>query len=170
MKSKFLLILAAALITTPAHAKPLVLPDSCGSEKIDFDVDTKKDQPAPAAPEEGKAQIVFIEKSPYARVTRFGVDGAWVGATKGNSYFTVSVAPGKHHLCAYAEGNLLMHGFEPGVKSLLFEAGKTYYLKYTLSVDVSHDARTSSATFDPLEADEGAYLIKKYPLSQSKAK
>jgi hypothetical protein len=105
MKTKFVMLMLAATLVTTAHASKFVLPDSCGSEKVDFDVNSKKDQPAPAPPEEGKAQIVFIESLEKSGVlgtptNRYGMDGAWVGANKGNSYFTVSVAPGEHHLCS----------------------------------------------------------------------
>ena len=29
----------------------------------------------------------------------FGIDGAWTGASHGNSYFSVSVDPGVRHVC-----------------------------------------------------------------------
>jgi hypothetical protein len=64
------------------------LPDSCGDDKVKFDVKTEKGQPAPAGPAEGKAQIVFIQSenqpvAPFHDATvRFGMDGAWVGATQ----------------------------------------------------------------------------------------
>ena len=82
------------------------LPDSCGDDKVKFDVKTEKNQAAPAGPAEGKAQIVFVENEnqvigPFMHATvRFGMDGAWVGANSGNSYFALTVDPGVHHSCA----------------------------------------------------------------------
>ena len=82
-----------------------MLPDACGDDSVKFDVKTEKGQPAPAPPPAGKAQIVFIQNfekpsntwmSPTIRV---GMDGAWVGANQSNSYFTLTVDPGVHHLC-----------------------------------------------------------------------
>lgn len=64
-----------------------VLPDACENEDVSFDIRLQKNTPAPAAPEAGKGQVIFIEKSekPPALgcfsagvscndVTRFGVD------------------------------------------------------------------------------------------------
>jgi hypothetical protein len=35
-----------------------------------------------------------------------GLDGEWVGATQRNSYFSLSVDPGEHHVCATEGGQL----------------------------------------------------------------
>ena len=35
-----------------------------------------------------------------AATVRIGMDGAWVGADKRDSYFVLDVSPGLHHLCA----------------------------------------------------------------------
>jgi hypothetical protein len=60
-----------ALVTSaPAIAKT-ILPDACGDNKTGFDIKMKKDQPPPAAPEVGKALIVFVETAP-SRVGRRG--------------------------------------------------------------------------------------------------
>jgi hypothetical protein len=93
----FALLLCASLVcAVPAHAKT-ILPDACGDDSVKLDVTTKKNQPAPAPPEAGKAQIVFSESG--GLIARFGMDGSWVGANDRDSYFAVEVAPGEHHLC-----------------------------------------------------------------------
>lgn len=87
-------------------------PPSCGSQSATFDVKTEKRHLPPAAPTQGKAEIVFLENEnqmigPFMYATvRFGVDGAWAGADKGTSYFSIDVAPGVHHLCASWQSDL----------------------------------------------------------------
>lgn len=125
------LLLCASLLTAVQARAKTILPDSCGDPNIKFDVSTKKNQPPPAPPEAGKAQVVFIETG--HATARYGMDGAWMGANDGNSYFAVSVAPGEHHLCMSFEigalaGNKIK---EESVRMLTFtaEAGKVYYFE-----------------------------------------
>ncbi len=69
--------------------------------------------------------MYFIQKetSPYF-TTRMGLDGAWVGVIRHDSYIFVSVAPGEHHACAATQDRK-----HPGVELVDFtaEAGKVYY-------------------------------------------
>jgi hypothetical protein len=88
-----------ACLACAAQAWASAWPDSCGPDKVKFNVTTDEGQPAPAEPAAGKAQIVFIESenskfSLFSDVTvRYGMDGAWVGANYGNSYFALSSSP-----------------------------------------------------------------------------
>lgn len=185
MKTKLAFLILIATFATTAHASKTILPDACGDEKVQFDIQTKKDQPAPAAPEEGKAQIVFIETfrqighlgTPEAR---FGMDGAWVGADKGKSYFAISVAPGVHHLCANWSKSA-------DVTSITAEAGKTYYVEANICncrtggamvmgaaapgqapPMIVGGARTdASFELHLLTEDEGKYRVKASPVSVS---
>jgi len=85
MKLKALLLCAFLAVPVAAMCATL-LPDACGNEKVSFRIQLRKNAPAPAASEAGKAQVFFIEKSAKPRVvigcigcsdvTRFGVDGA----------------------------------------------------------------------------------------------
>jgi hypothetical protein len=106
MKTKLTVLVVAATLEPLAQAHATVLPDACGDDKVKFDVKTQKDQPPPVPPEAGKSQLLLIENNDpqvsgfsYATI-RFGTDGAWVGADKGNSYFVLTVNPGEHQLCA----------------------------------------------------------------------
>ena len=83
MKSRmFVFCLCVALAPAAQARSKTVLPDSCGSDSVKFDVKAEKDQPPPGAPADGKAQIVFVGSVPYegpmARfpAIRFGVNGA----------------------------------------------------------------------------------------------
>lgn len=173
MKSGFvLLLLCASLIpAVSAHAKKAVLPDACGDDSVKFDVSTQKDAPPPAGPAEGKAQIVFIEtviKPPACLgcgdfTTRIGMDGAWVGANKEDTYFAFSVAAGEHHFCAAGKGKE-----DVGVTSFTAEAGKTYYYEVKRTLKIQHGdgpgrpVTGSERTFDftQLTEDQGKYRVK----------
>jgi hypothetical protein len=91
------------LLMLTGIARAQMWPAGCGKDDVQFKVKTDKKQPVRSSPEAGKAQIIFVEavKGPFgtAPIARFGVDGAWVGADRGTSYFVVSVDPGEHQLC-----------------------------------------------------------------------
>jgi hypothetical protein len=83
------------------------LPAACGPIDASFNVRLDESQRALAQPEPGKALIYFIYDSgaasdvfPPTEPMMLGIDGVWVGANRGNSYFAVSVSPGEHHMCA----------------------------------------------------------------------
>jgi len=152
-----------------------VLPDACGNNKVSFDIQLQKNPPAPAEPEAGKAQVFFIEKSQKPPVigcigcstdTRFGVDGAWVGATKDNSYFTISLDPGLHHLCA-------VRGKDVDAEPLTVEAGKTYYFQVEYKAEGKQYGTPNhpnyqvdkKVQFSMLNEDEGKYRVKASALS-----
>lgn len=107
------------------------LPDACGSDAVHFNVTTERAQPLPT-PTAGHAQVVFIESVDEdfclgcnRITTRAAIDGAWVGANKGNSYFVADVLPGEHHVCADWQRvfNMKLH-----VTTFTAEAGKTYFI------------------------------------------
>jgi hypothetical protein len=133
MKLDLGLLLLCLSLVSAVQARATILPDACGDDKVKFDVSTQKDQPAPAPPEAGKAQIVFIENNnqmvtPFSYATvRFGMDGAWAGANKGDSYFTLAVDPGVHHLCVSWQSAIRKVKKSIDVASFTAEAGKVYY-------------------------------------------
>ena len=126
MKQKLggLVLCLALSVSIRAWGKDL--PDACGGELVHFDVSTGRGEalPPPAA---GKAQVVFVESVDEdfclgcnQITTRAGIDGAWVGANKGQSYFAVDVEPGQHKICAdwqrifYGQVDVLSFTAEPG--------------------------------------------------------
>jgi hypothetical protein len=128
-KTFFVATLALLAISVSARAKT-VLPDSCGPDDVKFEVDLKKDQPPPAPPEADKAQIILVQSA--GAIIRFGVDGGWVGANKGDSYFAVAVTPGPHTLCTALQPGIGVGRYvKDSVQLLPFtaEAGKTYYFE-----------------------------------------
>lgn len=120
------------------QASAKILPESCGSDQVKFDVKVKtppdgKPSPDITPPAPGKAQIIFIETMNSEGLhlttptTRFGVDGAWVGANKGNSRFAVDVTPGEHNVCVNWQSNFDDQSDKFGLDTFTAEAGKIYY-------------------------------------------
>lgn len=175
MKSKVGVLLLFASLSLGVQARTRILPDACGDDKVKFNISKQKDQPAPAAPETGKAQIVFVNTVEKENVggwsgvaclgcgnpTRIGVDGAWAGAVKDKSYFAFPVDPGEHHLCASQQGtkNVDMTTFTA-------EPGKVYYYEVKVTAKRNGD-RFVDKSFElkPLSEDEGKYRVKISDLS-----
>jgi hypothetical protein len=132
--SVILILFSTFVLAAQARAKT-ILPDACGDDSVKFNVKTEKNQLPPTPPPAGKAQIVFVSDA-KGWSARYGMDGAWVGANDGNSYFAVTVDPGQRHLCvdyhvsaAYLgtlkQTNML-------VASIAVEEGKVYYFDSTV--------------------------------------
>ena len=128
MKSRLvvLLLCAALLPAVQASAKDkVILPGACGDDSIKFEVKAQKDQPPPAPPAGGKAQIIFSGWTNF--VVRYGLDGSWIGATEGRSYFAVSVDSGVHHLCVSPQSSIPLLQQSSRAASFTAESGKIYY-------------------------------------------
>jgi len=170
-------------LTFAVQAKCTTLPDNCGDDKVQFDVRTEKHQPAPAPPQAGKAQIVFIEAmdknlacwSCGSPTSRFGMDGAWVGATQGNSYFTLDIAPGEHHLCMDWQSAFGRLRQKLGMAEFTAEAGKTYYFEAKVKIK-EHNYGDSNSQVDrdldfvQISDDEGRYRVKAAALAIATAR
>jgi hypothetical protein len=181
MKSRLAVLLLCAAFVPVAQARATTLPDACGDDKVKFDVKTEDSKTAPAPPAEGKAQIVLIETMDKSGMiggdatTRFGMDGVWVGANKGSSYFTLDVAPGEHHLCAGWQSVFGKLKQMVGQASFTAEAGKVYYFEAKAVLHVHQYGGGSSETdrnlvFVQLNEDEGKYRVKAWKLATSKPK
>lgn len=160
------LLIVASLITalTPAWAenKSAALPPACGPNDVTFKVKLDKSQRSLTPPEPGKARIYFLQDSavtalysPPTGPTMFGVDGAWVGAIHGRSYFSVAVDPGEHHFCALLQFGRLSKSVV--LAHLQTEAGRTYFYRMRLIEDL--------LALGPVDSDEGEYLISSSPLA-----
>ena len=131
-----LLLFALSLsFAVTAHA---TLPGGCGNEAVQFKVKTDKSQAVPLTAEPNKARIVFVQTldgEPFASgpLSRFGVDGSWVGATKGSSYFAISVDPGMHTICASRQSGIAAERENVGTAKINARAGQTYYLNFKVS-------------------------------------
>jgi hypothetical protein len=156
----------------------------CGPSNVTFDVKTAKAQSNPPAPGPGKALVVFLQddvewKSRPRPTTRFGIDGAWVGATHANSYFFISVDPGEHHICASWQPMIKL-SFPPmrttAAAHLVAEAGKSYYFRARNVTKTENPFGTgdvitqAEVVLKPLDIDEGQLLATSFSFSSSHPK
>jgi hypothetical protein len=177
MRTDLKVFLLCAALLFAVQARATVLPDACGDDKVNFDVSTQKNQPAPAPPVAGKAQIVFIENDDKEigcialceATTRVGMDGAWVGANNGNSYFVLAVDAGVHHLCASWQSALSMLKKNVDVVSFTAKPGKVYYFAAQI-VDTGGKEVPPTIALSQLNEDEGKYRVKAWNLATWKSK
>jgi hypothetical protein len=177
MKPTLGTVFLLASMTVAAQAWGTTLPDACGSDSVKFDVFAKANQPSPAPPAAGKAQIVFIENDEKdigcialcEVTTRVGMDGAWVGANNGNSYFALTVDPGAHHLCASWQSALSMLKKNVDVVSFTAEPGKVYYFAAQI-VDSRGKEAPPTIALSQLNEDEGQYRGNAWRLATWKTK
>jgi hypothetical protein len=162
--------------TLKALAAGPTLPNSCGDDKVRFEVKAQKGQTPALTPVEGKALIVLVEN--YQRqgnvigkpTTRVGLDGAWVGANQGNSYFTLEVTPGEHHLCTDWQSISKELRSKVGLLSFTAEAGKVYYFETRVDATLAGDTTFTDLQLSPVDEDEGQYRVKAGTLSKATPK
>jgi hypothetical protein len=156
-------VLAQSASTT---AVPLA---ACGPTDVKFDV---KDDPTPPAPEipAGKALIYIIEDvgaSSYGWITiRVGLDGTWIGANRGNSYFSFAVSPGERHLCANWQSSAQNQSSLYSFTNFTPEPGKIYYFRTQILFSNS----MSRIELNEINSDEGRYQTAVFPLVTSHPK
>lgn len=180
MNSKVVALCLSASMMPALQARGADLPAGCGPDSVRFDVTTQKGQPTPSAPEAGKAQIVFIETMEKEGmtfcigcdvVTRVGANGAWIGANKGNSFFSYTVDPGEYHVCVDWQSLIGKLRRKVGMDDFIADPDKIYYYQIRVrNIEMSEDYTELDLQLIPLSQDEGTYLLKHSVLSTSKAK
>jgi hypothetical protein len=124
-------LLLCACLVPMAQARDknkIPLPDACGDQNAKFDVKLQNNPSAALTPDPGKALLVFVGLTQHFKeVLRLGVDGTWVGADYGNSYFSVAVTPGEHSLCGAFQLSGDKARSVSGMTTFTAEAGKVYY-------------------------------------------
>ena len=146
-----------------AQRESAVAKAACGPQDTDFEIKLDKSKHELVQPESGKARVYFIQD--IGRVscigacvkTKIGVDGTWAGAIRHNSYFSISVEPGEHHVCASSGPAIALAHFAA-------EAGKVYYFR----TRAFGSENQFIFDFDPIDSDQGQHLIASYPLSVSR--
>jgi uncharacterized protein DUF2846 len=144
---------------------------ACGPKEVRFDALTTSG--APLTLQDGKALVYVSEvfkKVPgeFGNPTiRIGLDGAWMGATRSNSYIAFSVDPGEHHLCTNWQSHFKRLSREAAFAGFAAEAGKTYYFRARIGYETVGTATTMTLDLDPVDPDEGKYLVASNPASTS---
>lgn len=122
-------------ISSAASAQTTTLPAACGPDSTQYKVSTVKTAPV-LTPAPGQALLVYIQKEGGdfigSPLSRLGVDGSWVGAVKGQSFLTVSIAPGSHSICASRQSSAREEKDNLSTATLNAKAGDVYYFEYTL--------------------------------------
>ena len=146
----------------------------CGKDDIKFDVKTDKSQHPFVKPDAGKALVYFLQDdtnflSNPRPTTRFGLDGAWIGATHSNSYFYVSVDPGEHHLCAGWQSFVgLTTGQKSAAAQFIADPGGIYF--FVVRNHAMQEQEPPGMKLKALDPDEAQLLMSKYAFSTSRAK
>lgn len=125
--------LIALLFTAPAFAQapPVASTAACGLGNVSFGVKLDRSQHTLAQPDPGKARVYFVQDAGTSHTlgyptVKVAMDGAWAGANHGNSYFSVSVEPGEHHVCVTLQSSLFARRVELAPKE------KVYYYRTRL--------------------------------------
>jgi hypothetical protein len=183
MKSKFVfetlvIILTLAPLPSLAQSGTAQMADtglsSCGTSGDKFVVKESRAQ-QPTEPEPGKALVYFIEEDLNTQIvthtTRAGIDGKWMGAAYGTSWFSFTVDPGLHHICATTQIGSDTDDVLTSLAHFAAEAGGVYYFEMK-NISMINGAKeyTNDATLSALDSDEGKYLTHSLPLVVSRPK
>ncbi|MGA9055546.1 MAG: DUF2846 domain-containing protein [Terriglobia bacterium] len=169
MRTALIIFLMASAVLAQAQTGETRLAPSCGPDEVAFEVKTDKRSHPMGQAVAGKALVYFFEHDwyrGYSRpTTRLGVDGGWVGATSGNSYFYFSVDPGEHHICAsWQIGVGAGRSRQVAAAHFKAEAGVVYYFKAE-STPSRGEGITSGISLHPVDSDKGQLLPSKYSFS-----
>lgn len=148
------------------------LASSCGPAAVSYKVSLDRSQHGPMPPETGKALVYFIHDAGIAfeqltigyPTTKYAVDGSWVGAGHGDSWFAVAVAPGEHHVCTVLQSSFVDQRVE--LAHFPAEAGKSYFFRTRLVMSQSVEL----LELERIDSDEADYLIASYPLATAHAR
>jgi hypothetical protein len=149
----------------------------CGDPKVKFDVKAGKSGGV-AHTDPAKALVYLIEDDfnfpgPPTPTTRVAIDGQWVGANHGNSYFAVPISPGSHDLCTSWQNLKLTRGSRSAGRHFTAKPGGVYFFevknsRYPSKTSFAPD--TVDVTVDHLDPNEGRILISNFKLSTSRPK
>ena len=164
MKATFFLLLFSASVLSAASAfaqdETAVDPAgaACGPHETKFKINVDGAAPPTVQATDSKALVYVVEDQKFHYVNdvtmRVGLDGAWVGANRGDSYIVFVVDPGEHHLCTDSQPGL--GGGLVSLAQLKAEAGKVYYFRARISG--ARDERPS-LDLDRVNVDEGRFLV-----------
>jgi len=176
MKSALTIVLVLAASAFAQNTTPVHTQTACGPLNAKFDAQGVAGQPA-AQLQPGKALVYVAEEfrkvpnelgNPTLRV---GIDGAWLGATRANSYLAFAVEPGEHHLCTSWQSRWPSLSKLAAFAAFTAEAGKVYYFRERITYSTNGgDATAMNLDLDPVNPDEGQFLVASYKPSTSHQK
>jgi hypothetical protein len=153
-----LLLIVSAFAQDPAAIT--AAESACGPKEVKFDAkqDATK-HPTPQS-EPGKSLVYIIQdvgvmECSGCALTKVGLDGAWAGAEQGSSYIFFPVDPGERHLCVNWQSRLEWRSKAFAMANFTAETGQVYYFRIHLSISRA----IYSFDLDPINSDEGKYLV-----------
>jgi hypothetical protein len=143
---------------------------ACGPGDPKFSVATAPPKGVKAG-NEGKALLYVLEVQDHVafcplgcgETVKIGLDGAWSGATKSNSFLVLPVEPGEHHLCAEWDARVWRQHKHLELSSFLAESGKNYYFRVHITPATTDSIEAFH--FDAINEDEGKLLVASRPQS-----
>jgi hypothetical protein len=159
MKQSMAAFFLCVLFILGLQLRATTLPDACGDEKVKVNVAAHEPSSVPAA-SATSAMLVFVQRLSEScigcSVTRVGLDGTWIGANKGASFFSVTTAPGEHHVCAFwgAPGARTENKVE--LTELEALAGHVYYFEIEIG---PRSTGEFAMRLKPISADMGTFLV-----------
>jgi len=171
MRTVLVLVFLTAIALAQDQSAIAAAEAACGPKDVQFDVKTGPNQRPVPQPDSQKALVYVVQEFGQLQckgcaVTKVGLDGAWVGANKGNSYIYFFAEPGERHLCMNWQSRFEGRSRVFAVANFTAEAGKTYYYRARLfpgHLDFSFD-------LDPINSDQGKLLVALSDLSVSTLK
>jgi hypothetical protein len=176
MKTALMILLFAssAFAQSAPSATDSAAAPGCGPGDFSFAVKSDGSSHPVTQPEPGKALIYFLQDdkvfdSRPRPTVKWGMDGNWVGATQGDTYFYLSVDPGEHHLCSEWQSAVLVNASRQSAAAhFTAEAGKIYYFR---AQDFYwRESGVANLKLGPLDSDEAQLLISQYGFSTSHPK
>jgi hypothetical protein len=142
---------------------------ACGPKEIKFDAKQDSTQHPTPQPDADKALIYVVQEigeiqCKSCALTKVGLNGTWMGANQGSSYFFFPATPGENHLCLNWQSRLEVHARAVALVNFTAEAGKVYYFRARIfpgHQDYSFD-------LDPINSDQGKLLIALSAFSNSR--
>jgi hypothetical protein len=144
---------------------------ACGPKDVKFDARQDATQHPTPQPDADKALVYVVQEMGEVQckgcaLTKVGLDGAWVGANQGSSYFFFSTDPGEHHLCLNWQSRLQARSRAFAMANFTAVAGQVYYFRARIfpgHYDYSFD-------LDPINSDQGKFLVATSGFSNSHPK
>lgn len=169
MKAVLAVILFAVSAVAQDQSAIQTAEAACGPRDTKFEVDTNQTR-APVPQLEGDRALVYVIEDvgqiecKNCALTRVALDGLWVGANNGSSYFFFPASPGEHHLCLNWQSRLGKLSRAVALANFTADAGKVYYFRARIFL-----GRGVQYTFDldQINSDQGKLLVASYPYSIS---